>query len=377
MVLTRPSFPDTLAAMSNTYSRRALLASALAAGVAGSASPKAALTRKKILILGGTGFLGPATVAAAQARGHQLTLFNRGKTRPGLFPNIETLLGDRDPDKGEGLKALAGRRWDAVIDNSGYFPRQVVASAGVLAPNVGQYIFISSISVYADNSVENQDETARLGTTPDPKVEKITEQTFGPLKALCEQAAAMALPAGTTVVRPGYIVGPDDPSGRFTYWPVRIDRGGEVLAPGSPSDPVQIIDVRDLGSWLVTVIENGTTGTFNAAGPRSRLRWGALLEACRKAAGARSTLAWVDGAWVAKRGEEIFPIWAPYQGETKGFHTWSNARAVKAGLKFRPCAVTVKDTLAWYKTQSAGGRIRLAGPTADKEAKLLAEWRSR
>jgi len=360
--------------MTNRYSRRAFFASMLAAGAA-SALPKP--SAKRILILGGTGFLGPATVAAAQARGHELTLFNRGKTRPGLFPNIETLLGDRDPEKGEGLKALAGRHWDVVIDNSGYFPRQVSASAQLLAPKVKQYIFISSISVYADNSIEGQDETARIATTPDPTVEKITEQTFGPLKALCEQAVAKALPAGTTVVRPGYIVGPDDPSGRFTYWPVRIDRGGEVLAPGAPSDPVQIIDVRDLGEWLIALVESGATGTFNAAGPRDRLPWGALLEACQKAAGAKSTLVWVDGAWIAKQGDDLFPIWAPYQGETKGSHTWSNARAVKAGLRFRPYAETVKDTLAWYKTQSEGGRTKLAGPNVEKEAALLAAWRSR
>lgn len=359
--------------MGSPHTRRAFLASSLAA-TAAAAPPKA---RKKILILGGTGFLGPATVAAAQARGHELTLFNRGRTRPGLFPNVETLLGDRDPDKGDGLKALAGRQWDVVIDNSGYFPRQVKASAELLAPRAGQYIFISSISVYADNSIEGQDESARIATTPDPTVEKITEQTFGPLKALCEQAAEKALPGRTTVVRPGYIVGPDDPSGRFTYWPVRIDRGGDVLAPGAPGDPVQIIDVRDLGAWLITVAENHATGTFNAAGPRDHLHWGDLLAACQKAGGAKSTLQWVDGGWVAKQGEEVFPIWAPYQGETKGFHTWSNRRAVKAGLRFRPFAETVKDTLAWYKTQSEGGRTKLAGPSAEKEAALLAEWRKR
>jgi 2'-hydroxyisoflavone reductase len=310
-----------------------------------------------------------------RARGHELTLFNRGITRPGLFPDVETLHGDRDPDKGEGLKALAGRGWDAVIDNSGYFPRQVAASAKLLAPNVKHYVFISSISVYADNSLEDQDESAKLATTPDPTVEKITEQTFGPLKALCEKATEEALPGRTTVVRPGYIVGPDDPSGRFTYWPVRIDRGGEVLAPGAPSDPVQIIDVRDLGAWLVTLVEQGTAGVFNAAGPKDRLAWGGLLQACQKATQAQNTLTWVPGDWIAKQGEEIFPIWAPYRGETRGFHTWKNTRAVNKGLKFRPHPQTVADTLAWYKTQKAGGRTKLAGPTPEKEATLLAAWK--
>jgi 2'-hydroxyisoflavone reductase len=353
--------------------RRHFLCTVAAAGTLIAAPAPA---RKRILILGGTGFLGPATVDAARKRGHQLTLFNRGKTRPGLFPDLETLLGDRDPEKGEGLKALEGRTWDAVIDNSGYFPRQVAASARLLAPNVKQYIFISSISVYADNSIEAQDETARLATTPDPTVEKITEQTFGPLKALCETAAESSLPGRATVVRPGYIVGPDDPSGRFTYWPVRLDLGGEVLAPGAPRDPVQFIDVRDLGAWLTALVEaTTTTGTFNATGPAQSLPWGDLLESCRKATPARSTMTWVPGEWIAKQGEEIFPIWAPYSGETRGFHTWSNRAAIKAGLTFRPHAQTASDTLAWYKTQSAAGRTKLAGPTPAKEAELLAAWK--
>jgi 2'-hydroxyisoflavone reductase len=337
----------------------------------------AAPAKKRILILGGTGFLGPATVEAAVARGHQLTLFNRGKTRPGLFPNIETLLGDRDPEKGEGLNALRNRKWDAVIDNSGYFPRQVSASAKLLASNAGQYIFISSISAYADNSVEGQDEAAKLATTDDPTVEKVTEQTFGPLKVLCEKASAAAFSKRCAIVRPGYIVGPDDPSGRFTYWPVRIDRGGEVLAPGAPSDPVQIIDVRDLGAWLVTLIEQGTTGTFNAAGPKDRLAWGDLLAACRKATAASHSLTWVPGDWVRREANEAFPIWAPYGGDTRGFHTWKNERAVKAGLKFRPCAETAADTLEWYKSQPEGGRTRLAGPAAAREAQLLAKWKEK
>jgi 2'-hydroxyisoflavone reductase len=350
--------------------RRAFVSALAGAGALAAAPPK-----KRILILGGTGFLGPATVKAAQARGHELTLFNRGKTRPGLFPEIETLHGDRDPNKDEGIKALQGRKWDAVIDNSGYFPREVAASAKLLAPNVKQYIFISSISVYADNSAEGQDETAKLATTPDPAVEKVTEQTFGPLKALCEKAAQDALPGRATVVRPGYIVGPDDPSGRFTYWPVRIDRGGEVLVPGAPTDPVQFIDVRDLGAWLVALVEQSSAGVFNATGPQNRLAWGDLIQACRKATRTQSVSSWVPGEWIAKQGEDIFPIWAPYQGETRGFHAWKNVRAIQAGLKFRPYRQTVADTLAWYKTQSEGGRTKLAGPEPQKEADLLAAWK--
>lgn len=347
------------------------------AGAFASAALLPAATKKRILILGGTGYLGPATIEAAQARGHEVTMFNRGRTRPGLFPNVEALLGDRDPQKGEGLNALRDRKWDVVIDNSGYFPRMVSASSKLLALNAKQYIFISSISAYADNAKENQDESGKLATTNDPTVEKITEESYGPLKVLCEKAAQEAFPKGATIVRPGYIVGPDDPSGRFTYWPVRIDRGGEVLAPGAPSDPVQIIDVRDLGAWLVTLLENETTGVFNAAGPKERLSWGELLSACSKATAAKHTLTWVPADWIKREANEAFPIWAPYASDTRGFHTWSNARAVKAGLKFRPVTETAADTLKWYKSQPADGRTKLAGPPAPKEAELLAKFKAR
>jgi 2'-hydroxyisoflavone reductase len=325
-----------------------------------------------------------------------VTIFNRGKREKFLpFPyQVEHLYGNRDPllpaddergpdkellhpdAKPKGLEQLQGKTWDAVIDNSGYYPRTVSASAKLLAPNVKQYIFISSISVYADNATEGQDETGKIATTKDPTVEKITEETFGPLKYLSEKAAEEALPGRAAIVRPGYIVGPDDSSGRFTYWPVRIDRGGEALAPGAPSDPVQFIDVRDLGAWLIALVERSTTGVFNATGPASRLAWGNVLEACRKASRNPAKLTWVPGDWVAGQGQEVFPIWAPYLKDTRGFHTWKNARAIKAGLKFRPYQQTVSDTLAWYKTQGPEGRTRLAGPEPGKEAELLAKWRS-
>ena len=331
---------------------------------------------KRILILGGTGFLGPATVEAATARGHQLTLFNRGRTRPGLFPNIETLLGDRDPKIGEGLNALRDRKWDVAIDNSGNIPRHVAASAQLLAPSVAHYIYISSISAYADNSIEGQDESGRLATTEDPTVETITDKTFGPLKVLCEKAASEAFPRRTTIVRPGYIVGPDDPSGRFTYWPVRVDRGGEVLVPGASSDPVQFIDVRDLGAWLISLVEQQTFGTFNATGPKDRLAWGDLVQACSKATTSDHALTWVPAEWVRREARSAFPIWAPYEGSTRGFHRWSNARAIKAGLEFRPYPQTVGDTLRWYKSQTESGRTKLAGPSPEKEAELLAKWKA-
>ena len=355
-------------------------ATALAAtGLDLSAAPAEKAAPKKILILGGTGFLGPATIEAAQARGHQVTMFNRGKTRPDLFPGVEKLHGDRDPKKGEGLKALEGRSWDAVIDNSAYYPRMVAASAGLLAPHAKQYLIISSISAYKEPNPENGTEDAPLATMADPTVESMGKDyaNYGALKALCEQAAQKAMPGRTAVIRPGYIVGPDDPTGRFTYWPVRFDKGGELAVPGAPADPVEIIDVRDLAAWLVHLVERGTTGVFNACGPDKRLAWGSLVEACQKAGNPNAKPVWIPADFVAKQEGLEFPIWAPYLGDTKGFHTWSNARAVKAGLRFRPAEQTVKDTLAWFKTQEKveKGRNKLAGPTAEQEAKLIAAWR--
>jgi 2'-hydroxyisoflavone reductase len=368
-----------------TVSRREFLqwsatASALAAtGLDLSAKPTGKVAPKKILILGGTGFLGPATIEIAQAHGHQITMFNRGKTRPGLFPGVEKLHGDRDPKKGEGLKALEGRSWDAVIDNSAYYPRMVAASAGLLAPHVKQYLIISSISAYKEPNPENGTEDAPLATLADPAVEEMGKeyQNYGGLKALCEQAAQKALPGRTAVIRPGYIVGPDDPTGRFTYWPVRFDKGGELAVPGTPADPVEIIDVRDLAAWLVHLVEQGTVGTFNACGPEKRLAWGRLVEAFQKAGNPSAKPVWIPTDYLAQQKDLEFPIWAPYAGETKGFHTWRNDRAVKAGLRFRPALDTVKDTLAWYKTQEKveKGRTRLAGPSAEQEAKLIAAWR--
>ncbi len=220
----------------------------------------------KILVLGGTGFLGPHLVEAMQKRGHTPTLFNRGKTRPTLFPDVEKLRGDRDG----GLAVLEGRRWDAVIDTSGYVPRIVRASAELLAPNVRQYVFVSSISVYTETTSPGVDESHKVATMPDPTSEVVME-FYGALKALCEQAAEAALPDRTTVIRPGLIVGPGDPTDRFSYWPVRVAQGGEVLAPGEPSDPVQVIDVRDLADFILTTLERGHVGVHNVNGPAEPL----------------------------------------------------------------------------------------------------------
>jgi 2'-hydroxyisoflavone reductase len=333
---------------------------------------------KRILVLGGTGFLGPAIVAAATARGHTLTLFNRGKTRPGLFPDIEKRIGDRDPNKGDGLKSLETGEWDAVIDDSGYYPRMVGASAQLLSLRVKQYIYISSISCYKEPSPMFGDEDTPLAVLANPAVEEMGKNSanYGGLKAACEQAAESAVPGRTTIVRPGYIVGPDDPTGRFTYWPARFDKGGEIAVPGAPTDPFQVIDVRDLAAWLVMLVENQTIGKFNAVGPEKAMSWGSVIAACQKATKTPSSITWIPGEFMAKNEGLEFPIWAPYVGDTKGFHTWKNLRAVKAGLRFRPIDITVAETLSWYQGQlkEEKGRVRMAF-TAEQEATILKLWK--
>ncbi|NUP95992.1 MAG: NAD-dependent epimerase/dehydratase family protein [Planctomycetaceae bacterium] len=337
----------------------------------------------KILILGGTGFVGPALVEAATPRGHEITLFNRGKTNPGLFPELEKLQGDRDPLKGEGIKSLAGRQWDVVFDDCGYYPRHVKASAELLAPNVGHYVYVSSISCYARNDIEGMDETAECGTMPDPTLETMGKQYeyYGPLKALCEQAAEAAFPGRACIVRPGYIVGPGDPTDRFTYWPARADKGGEMAVPGAPSDPIQVIDVRDLAEWMVHVAEQKTTGRFNACGPlpspSKQLDWGEVIRASLACTGNKATPRWVPLEVLEAHQPAGFHIWAPFAGESKGFHRVSNVAAMKAGLKFRTIDQTTSDTLAWFKSLPPERQKRLFDGaarmlTAEKEAELCA-----
>ena len=373
-----------------TTSRRQFLQFSLAAASLAACAPSlrsvagdersAPPQKKKILILGGTGFLGPAFVTAAQARGHELTLFNRGKTRPELFPNLEKLQGDRDPNKGEGLKALEGRKFDAVLDTSGYYPRMVRASAELLAPNVGQYLFISSVSAYAKNDTPGADESAATATLADPNVETMGKnyENYGGLKRACEEAAEKALPGRVANVRPGYIVGPEDRTDRYVYFPLRFERGGEMLAPGSPSDPLQIIDVRDLAEWLVLLVERNTTGIFNAVGPEKPWTMGEMFAACKEVTGKDTKLTWVPGDFLLKNGEDgegALPIWAPPLGDYAGMHLRSNARAVQTGLKFRSPVLTTRDALAWFKNlpEERQGKVR-AGLSPEREAELLSLW---
>jgi 2'-hydroxyisoflavone reductase len=368
-------------------SRRRFVGVAAAAGawglVRGSGAIEAAredtpaAAGKRMLILGGTSFLGPQLVDAAKARGYSITLFNRGKTRPELFPELEKLRGDRDGN----LKALEGRAWDVVVDTSGYVPRVVHDSATLLAGSVKQYIFISTLSVYADASKPGMDETAAVGKLDDETVEKITGESYGPLKALCEKAAEKAMPGRVTVIRPGLIVGPGDPTDRFTYWPVRVSRGGDVLAPGTPADPVQIIDVRDLAEWTLVTAGKGITGVFNAVGPAKELGMGALLEACKKASNSSARLTWVSAAFLDEQKVTPWadmPCWVPPTGDSLGFSRMSAAKAIGAGLTFRDVGVTAKDTLAWWATLSKERQEKLrAGIKPEREAEVLKVWHAR
>ena len=264
-----------------------------------------AATRLRILILGGTGFVGPNQVRAALARGHEVTLFNRGQTNPDLFPDLETLIGDRDGD----LAALEGREWDVVIDNSANIPRWVRLSTEALSGSVAKYLFVSSTGVYIPYLTTDIHEDAPVDTIEDPETEMVDGRTFGALKALAEDAARDAFPDGHLVLRPTYIVGPGDPTDRYTYWPVRLSRGGEVLAPGTPDDPMQHVDVRDLAAFMIKAVEDDLTGTMNIVGPREPLTMGSLLERTRAAIGSDATLVWVDATFLQDHDLPALTYW--------------------------------------------------------------------
>jgi 2'-hydroxyisoflavone reductase len=335
----------------------------------------------RVLILGGTRFLGRHTAAAALAQGHDVTLFNRGRLNPDLFPEVERLTGDRDG----GLDALGGtREWDAVIDTSGYTPRVVRQSARLLAGRVGLYVFVSSVSVYADFS-EPRDEGGPVATMPDESVEEITGETYGPLKALCERVVEEELPDRALAVRAGLIVGPHDPTARFGYWTRRVARGGEVLAPGKPESRVQFVDARDLGEWMLRMAEQGRAGVFNAAGPERPLTMERFLEACREGTESAARFTWVAEDFLLARGVEPWghlPLWLNSADESlRHFHNVDASRARAAGLTFRPPAETVRDTLAWQIEQESGAAYSAAPAdqtlTPERESELLRLWHER
>ena len=324
-----------------------------------------------ILILGGTGFIGPHVVRHALARGHRITLFNRGRTNTHLFPEVEKLVGDRNSD----LAALEGRSWDAVLDNSGYTPHQVGLSVDLLKDATDQYLFTSTRAVYTDFTAPVMDEDAPIGPADLPESEWTA---YGPAKVLAEREVERGFGAKTLIVRPPVIVGPGDRSDRFTYWPDRIDAGGEVLVQGDPADPVQFIDVRDLAEFYVHLIERQTTGIFNGTGPGSPLSAAELVYGIRAITATPMSFTWVDWDFLAERGQmpqQQLPFWQPPRGRYLNYGRIDSSRAIAAGLTFRPLAVIAKDTLDWHRARESGGEFRLrTGLDRATEARLLAEW---
>jgi nucleoside-diphosphate-sugar epimerase len=334
----------------------------------------------RILILGGTGFTGPYQVRYALSRGHKVTTFNRGKTHPAELPKeVEQLIGDRNGQ----LDALRDRQWDVAIDNPTTLPAWVRDAAQILKGNVERYVFISTISVYADTG-QGVGETAPLARYdgPDPYKETIEAvkasgyKTYGPLKALSEKEAEKWFPGKALVIRPGLIVGPRDETDRFTYWPARIDRGGEVLAPGKPSDPVQFIDARDLAEWTIRMAENRETGIYNATGPAKPLEIGQMLNQIKDALHSSATFTWLPAEFLQQQKVEAWsdmPVWA---GDELGLARTKIDRALAKGLTFRPVAETARDTLAWFKSlpQDRQSKLR-AGLTPEREAGVLAAWK--
>jgi 2'-hydroxyisoflavone reductase len=336
-----------------------------------------------ILILGGTGFTGPFQVKYALARGHKVTVFNRGKTHPGELPEgVEQLIGDRNSQ----LEALKGRKWDVVIDNPTMLPKWVRDAAEILKGNVDRYVFISTISVYANNTKPGMDETAPLAKYDGADAMKETRDTvvaskftlYGPLKALSEKEVEKWFPGKSLIIRPGLIVGPGDQTDRFTYWPVRIDHGGEVLAPGGPSDPVQFIDARDLAEWTIRMVEQGTTGIYNATGPATPLTVGGMLDGIKNALRSKAKFTWIPADFLEKSKVEPWsdmPVWVPPAGEDGGLGRISIRRALEKGLTFRPLAVTARDTLAWFQALPKERQQKLlAGIPPEREAEVLLAW---
>lgn len=362
--------------------RQFIAASIAAAGLgalnhASSAGTQPASRSLRILMLGGTGFLGPHTVRHALDRGHEVTLFNRGRTNSDLFPGLEKLVGNRDPQIGEGLSALEGRRWDAVIDTSGYVPRITGASSRLLAERVDQYLFVSTICQY-DNWLEGPDhgsEDRPSGRLDDPATEDV-QTHYCALKAYAEQAVEAEMPGRVTQIRPGLIVGPRDGTDRFTYWPVRVDRGGEVLAPGKPSDLTQYIDVRDLARFMVHCLEERQTGSYNVVRPP--MPFGELLHACQQASSDASQLTWVPAGFLADQGVapwQDLQLWVDSDGPLSGSLTWSGNKALSDGLSIRPVRDTVADTLEWFYTLPGERQSALrSGLTAERERALLEVW---
>lgn len=331
-----------------------------------------ATTGLNVLVLGGTGFIGPHLVRRLQARGHGVVLFNRGRSNTHLFPEVERLVGDRNDD----LDALEGRRWDAVVDNSGYSPEQVRLSVDLLKGATGQYLFTSTRAVYTDYAHPVMDEDAPVGPANIPESEW---EGYGPDKVLAERVVQEAFGARTLIARPPIVVGPGDRTDRFTYWPARVHQGGEVLVQGDRSDPIQFIDVRDLAEFYVHLLEQETAGIFNTEGPAAPLSTAELVHGVRAITSAPVSFTWVDWDFLEARGQlprRELPFWEPPRGRYLNFGRMDSSRAIAAGLSFRPLAVTAKETLDYHLSRSIRrqGNLRI-GLKPDAEARLLEEWR--
>lgn len=329
----------------------------------------------RLLIVGGSVFLGRALVAEARARGHELTLFNRGVSSPESDLGVTLIKGDRNGD----LSGLDGRTWDAVIDTCGYFPRQVRSLLAALSGRIGHYTFVSTVSAYADLSRAGLTELGELGKLTDEGAETVTPQTYGPLKALCEAAAQQTMPGASLIVRPGIIAGPDDPSDRFTYWAGRIAAGGDVLAAGNPGAPAQLVDVRDLAAWIIGLAEVKQTGVFNAVGPAEPLTMRELFENCAGTLNPMARLVWVDDGFLQAQGMTEWmklPFYIP-SAETRfaGMFRINGTKALAQGLKLRPIALTAADTWQWIQSRP-GGTAMKAGLTPEQEGKLLVAWKA-
>jgi 2'-hydroxyisoflavone reductase len=361
-----------------TMSRRTLIKSGAgtAFALAGGRLMAHAGREHTLLILGGTGFIGPHLTELALARGWKISHFNRGKRDPDGVAGVETLIGDRNGQ----LDSLKGRKWDAVIDDTGYIPKFCKMSADLLAPNTGYCLFVSSISAYASFEKPN-DIGSPTGVLANKDEEEITNESYGPMKALCEQYVRDAYGKRSSIVRPGYIVGPLDGSDRFTYWPVRFAKGGDMMVPGTPADPIQIVDVRDLVAFMLGLVERQVDGYFNAVTPPGAITMGALMDTSRKVTGADTKLTWVDEDFLVAtlKPEEInFPPWSPMKGPEGGGSLTGMQASADQGLKARPLEATVRDTLAWHETRPAERKAALrAGLTPEKEAEILAAWKAR
>lgn len=370
-----------------TSRRDFLIASAMAGGAVGlgifpnsaAATPRPRRTRAlRILILGGTGFIGPHQVAYALERGHTVTLFNRGRTNTHLFPEVEKLKGDRNGD----LDALKGHTWDVVIDNSTRRPDWVRLSAELLRDSVDRYFYVSSRSAYSDTSRIPMTADAPLHSFESTGISPDAERfPYGLAKVLSEQEAQRVFSGRTTVFRPGLIIGPGDETDRFTYWPVRIHKGGEVLAPGDRSDPIQIIDVRDFCEWMIRMAEDGHTGVFNVVGPANPRPLAQLLYGIRAVTTAETEFTWVDAEFLATmrvRPYAEMPVWRPPTEGFEGFARFDLTPEVERGLTFRSLAETTRNTLEYHFSRSPERQERLrAGISLEREAEVLAAWHSR